>query len=310
MLPPSSLTWVRPLAARAVSLVGHRLTEIPWRRFASRLREIIVEYAPAAVGVSGLFLARRELRARLLAAALVGVGLLGVAVVELSTGAAIACFVLALALRYAFLFASFTPSGVAARLKSRFGVERGHALYATALDLLLLAQRLTSLALVAATAHAAAGTFGAGLVALGVLLVPAGVGVSVCAVRAAGLEALHYRDLFVGSRSTQLAKAGPYARWANPMYSVGPLAGYGLALIALSPVALLAAGVSQALLLAFNELVERPALRSADNIFVETQSRYELARTLLGFDPRSELERRIHSAPSSNAISANEFTGL
>jgi hypothetical protein len=75
--------------------------------------------------------------------------------------------------------------------------------------------------------------------------------------------------------------------------------GYGLALLALSPVALFAAGINQALLFVFNELVEQPRLRRANSIFVETQRRYELARSLLGFDPRQELAQRVHLDPAS-----------
>jgi hypothetical protein len=89
------------------------------------------------------------------------------------------------------------------------------------------------------------------------------------------------------------------------MYTLGPLAGYGLALLALSPLALFAAGVSQALLFAFNELVEQPRLRRAHSIFVETQRRYELARSLLGFDPRQELAQRVHLDPSNQPTSVD-----
>jgi protein-S-isoprenylcysteine O-methyltransferase Ste14 len=136
---------------------------------------------------------------------------------------------------------------------------------------------------------------GAALVSLGSVLVAVGVAITLSATLVVGLDAYHYRDLFTGSRSSRVECSGPYALCQNPMYTLGPLAGYGLALMALSPIALLAAGLNQALLFAFNALIEQPRLRSANSIFVEAQYRYDLARSLLGFDPRPELARRVHS---------------
>jgi protein-S-isoprenylcysteine O-methyltransferase Ste14 len=209
-------------------------------------------------------------------------------------GSAVGCFAAALTLRFGFLFASFVPAGVAARLQAHFGPERGQTMYAAVLDLLLFAQRLSFVALVCAAAHAPGGVVGAALVAFGLPLVAVGVAASLWATLVVGLDAYHYRDLFTGSRSARLECDGPYALCRNPMYTLGPLAGYGLALMALSPIALVAAGLNQALLFAFNELIEQPRLRAANSIFVEAQYRYDLAQSLLGFDPRPELARRVH----------------
>lgn len=212
-----------------------------------------------------------------------------------SSGAALACFLTAVALRFGFLFASFTRHGVASRLVARLGVEKAHTVHATALDVLLFAQRSSLVALACATAREASGPFGYVLQGLGCLLVPVGVGAMFWAARCIGPDAYHYRDLLTGSRNVGLEEGGPYALCRDPMYTLGPLAGYGLALLALSPVALFAAGVNQALLFVFNKLIERPRLERANYIFVETQRRYDLARSLLGFDPRPELTRRQHS---------------
>jgi protein-S-isoprenylcysteine O-methyltransferase Ste14 len=258
--------------------------------------------APVAARLSGLQL-KREQPVRALASFTIFIsGLLWLCVPErASTGSAVACFVAALALRFGFLFASFVPAGIAARFQAHFGKERGHVMYAAVLDLLLFAQRMSFVALVFATAQTPDGVMGAALAALGLPLVGVGATVSIWAALVIGVDAYHYRDLFTGSRSTRLECGGPYALCRNPMYTLGPLAGYGLALMALSPIALLAAGLNQALLFAFNELIEQPRLRSADSIFVEAQYRYDLARSLLGFDPRPELARRVHSAESALA---------
>jgi protein-S-isoprenylcysteine O-methyltransferase Ste14 len=282
------------------------LSLVRLQKLALVARELLERNFPVALRLAGVCLVPHQPLRGLVSSGVLTLGLLWVCDSgSNSSGVAIACFVAALALRFGFLFASFTPRGVASRLSARLGVERGHAAYSMALDFLLFAQRASFIALVVATARDASGPFGWMLQGLGFLLVPVGVGATVWAARVVGLDAWYYRDLFTGSRSVSLESDGPYAFFPNPMYTLGPLAGYGLALLALSPLALFAAGVSQALLFAFNELVEQPRLRRAHSIFVETQRRYELARSLLGFDPRQELAQRVHLDPSSQPTSVD-----
>jgi protein-S-isoprenylcysteine O-methyltransferase Ste14 len=281
------------------------LSLVRLQKLALVAREGLERNFPIALRLAGVHLKAEQPLRGLVSLGVLMLGLLWVCDPGSSSGVAVACFVAALALRFGFLFASFTPRGVASRLSARFGVERGHAAYSMALDLLLFAQRASFIALVVATARESGGPFGWTLQFLGFLLVPIGVGATVWAARVVGLDAWYYRDLFTGSRSVSLESDGPYTFCANPMYTLGPLAGYGLALLALSPLALFAAGLSQALLFVFNELVEQPRLRRAHSIFVETQRRYELARSLLGFDPRQELAQRVHLDPSSQPTSVD-----
>jgi protein-S-isoprenylcysteine O-methyltransferase Ste14 len=292
---------VRVRFRQLVRVRFRQLASVRLRQLASTARWLLSQdarvVAPVAARVTGLQLQPQQPVRALASFAIFTSGLLWLWVPErASTGSAVACFVGALTLRFGFLFASFVPAGVAARLQARFGMERGHEAYAAVLDLLLFVQRVSFVALVCATANTPDGFMGAVLAAVGLALVALGVTVSLWAAHVVGLGAYHYRDLFTGSRSARLETGGPYALWRNPMYTLGPLAGYGLALMALSPIALLAAGLNQALLFAFNELIEQPRLRSANSIFEEAQYRYDLARSLLGFDPRPELARRVHSA--------------
>jgi protein-S-isoprenylcysteine O-methyltransferase Ste14 len=258
----------------------------------------VAESIPTAARVAGLQLNADPLRLW----GSVGVLALGAlwlcSVGSISGVAAIACALVALSLRFAFLFASFTPHGIASRLQTRFGAERGYAIYRLLLDLLLFTQRVSFVVLACATLREPGHAFGVVLQVLGFLLVPVGVFVTIWATRVVGHDVYHYRDLFTGCRQVSLADDGPYLACANPMYALGPLSSYGLALLALSPGALLVAGLSQALLFVFNHTVEQPRLRRANSVFVETQRRYELARSLLGFDPRQELTERRHLEPS------------
>jgi protein-S-isoprenylcysteine O-methyltransferase Ste14 len=276
------------------------------------LRKEILPMAPSAARLVGFQLhserpAERWGSVGVFALGLIWLGTLG----SSSIPAALGCFLIAIALRFGFLFASFRPRGVASRLIVRFGVERGHVIYGMALDLLSFAQRLALIALSCATAREASGVLGSALQLLGLVLVPVGIGATLWATRAVGQDAYHYRDLFTGSRNVRLEDGGPYAICSNPMYALGPLAGYGLAMLALSPLALFASGLNQALLFVFNQCVEQPRLRRADSIFVETQRRYELARSLLGFDPRQELSRLRHvdSSEQSAPAGASQVAG-
>lgn len=254
---------------------------------------------PLVLRLAGLQLDAEQPALRVGSAGVLALGALWLVSAEWdSSGAAIACFLAAATLRFGFLFASFAPRGLAARLVARQGAERGYVTFRRALDLLLFIQRMSFVALACATARDAEGPFAYALQALGCLLVPLGAGVTVWAARSVGQDGYHYRDLFTGYRTVRLEDGGPYAMCADPMYALGPLAGYGIAMIALSPLTLFAAGLNQALLFVFNKLVEQPRLRRANGIFVETQRRYDLARSLLGFDPRLELSRRRHSEQS------------
>jgi hypothetical protein len=122
------------------------------------------------------------------------------------------------------------------------------------------------------------------------------VGVSIWATKIVGLDTYHYRDLFMGPRYMSVELRGPYAFLGNPMYGLGQLAAYGAALLALSPIGLVAAALNQVTLYLFNDTVEQPQLRLARGVFMESQLRYALARTWLD-DPRSEPNRRRSSPP-------------
>jgi phospholipid methyltransferase len=141
---------------------------------------------------------------------------------------------------------------------------------------------------------------------IGSMLLLVGVAATVWAARVIGPDAYHYRDLFTGTRDARLQDAGPYALCHDPMYALGPLAGYGLAMLALSPMALVAAGVNQALLFVFNKTIELPRLWRSNWSFLETERRYDIACSPMGFDPRPELTRlRASDAPVRPVVDDN-----
>jgi protein-S-isoprenylcysteine O-methyltransferase Ste14 len=247
--------------------------------------------------MSGLSFSRRQPLRTLVSLALLAAGVAWVGLSDvISARFAITCFVLSLALRHGFLFASLARAGFAPWLKARFDAERAVEVHESVLSALVFAQRLSFAGLLYATARAASGPFGLALLSLGSLLLVVGVVVSVWATKVVGLDTYHYRDLFMGPRYMSVELRGPYAFLRNPTYGVGQLAAYGAALLALSPIGLVAAALNQVTLYIFNDLIEQPRLRLAKGVFMESQLRYALARTLQD-DPRSERHRRRSSRP-------------
>lgn len=242
----------------------------------------------------GLLLSRRHpVRAALSAVAIVA-GIAWLVLGQITPRAAIGCFVLSLVLRYAYLFAALSPAG-SQRMKALHGEERAYFLHESATAALLLAQRVSFLAVLGTTALEAQGMVATLVTALGALLLPIGLGVSLWATRVVGVDTYYYRDLFMGPRHTSVELTGPYALWPNPMYGVGQLGAYGAALVMLSPVGFVAAALNQVALYIFNDLVEQPRLRAARTELGEAQLRYALART--SYNPRSGLGRRRSQPP-------------
>jgi protein-S-isoprenylcysteine O-methyltransferase Ste14 len=95
----------------------------------------------------------------------------------------------------------------------------------------------------------------------GAALVLIGVGTKLWAARTLGADAYYWRNFFEPDVATGPASSGPYRFVSNPMYTTGYLQTYGLALILRSFPGIIAAGFSQAAILAFYFNVERPHFR-------------------------------------------------
>ena len=246
-----------------------------------RARHVLSETVQTAAGMCGIFLTQlTPLRVMVsLAVALLATFFLGTDL-AFTPNAALLVFGAALAARYAFLFVSFTRDGIAPRLKARLGGELGFSVYEAVTALLVLGQRLAFFWLLLATASAPSGASGMAVASLGAFLLVIGVAVSVWATRVIGLDTYYYRDLFMGPRHVTLELKGPYAWSSNPLYGMGQLAAYGAALMALSPVGVLAVTLNQVTLYAFNALIEQPHLNDAARLSIDTELRDNLSRTM------------------------------
>ena len=95
------------------------------------------------------------------------------------------------------------------------------------------------------------------LMVVGTVLVVVGLGTKLWARATVGAGAYYWRDFFFSANGPAVT-SGPYAFLRNPMYTVGYLQTYGVALITGSLPGLIAAAIDQAGILAFYRLVERP----------------------------------------------------
>lgn len=93
---------------------------------------------------------------------------------------------------------------------------------------------------------------------VGVALAIIGLGTKIWAARTLGSEAYYWHNFFDPQQTRGPVTSGPYRYLSNPMYTVGYLPTYGLALITQSLPGLIAAGFAQAAILTFYRLVEKP----------------------------------------------------
>ena len=92
----------------------------------------------------------------------------------------------------------------------------------------------------------------------GAALVIVGVAVKLWAAATLGADGYYWRDFFQPDTRSAPITAGPYRWLKNPMYTVGYLQTYGLALLVASLPGLVASAFAQATIVAFYRIVERP----------------------------------------------------
>jgi protein-S-isoprenylcysteine O-methyltransferase Ste14 len=94
--------------------------------------------------------------------------------------------------------------------------------------------------------------------AAGAALIIAGLGTKFWAARTLGSEAYYWHNFFEPDAAIGPVSSGPYRFFSSPMYTIGYLQTYGLALLLRSFPGLIAAVFSQAAILTFYLLIEKP----------------------------------------------------
>ena len=96
---------------------------------------------------------------------------------------------------------------------------------------------------------------------VGFILACLGVGTKLWAAHTLGADAYYWHNFFEPEEAVGRVASGPYRFISSPMYTIGYLHTYGLALMLRSFPGLIAAVFSQAAILAFYFIVERPHFR-------------------------------------------------
>jgi len=89
-------------------------------------------------------------------------------------------------------------------------------------------------------------------------LIAAGVGIKVWAAARLGGKAYYWHDFFDPNDSIEVNPPGPYRYLNNPMYTLGYLQTYGLALLFASLPGFIMSGFAQLAILGFHHVVEAP----------------------------------------------------
>jgi len=139
------------------------------------------------------------------------------------------------------------------------GAEAGFLRFRRVASTLMNNDGVSFVVLVLATSDTlATGLPGWAVLIAGGLMVVAGVGIKLWAAASLGAKAYYWHNFFAPDDPLPSRPSGPYRYVKNPMYTLGYLQTYGLALVFASLPALIASGFAQAAVLTFNHLVERP----------------------------------------------------
>jgi protein-S-isoprenylcysteine O-methyltransferase Ste14 len=141
----------------------------------------------------------------------------------------------------------------------RDGVEAGFRRFRRIAALLMNNDVLSLIVLCVVTRNTiVAGPSPAVLRAIGAVFVVAGLWVKFLAARRLGAPSYYWHNFFAPDPALQPHASGPYRYLKNPMYTVGYLPAYGVALLCGSWIGLLAAAFDQIAILTFYYLVEKP----------------------------------------------------
>lgn len=174
------------------------------------------------------------------------------------TWVAFGAHLLARAAYVGFVWVSLWRQQTRATWTRRWGVEGGFQRFRRVTSILMVIDGATFVAVCLVGAFTLPPALPRGVViGAGVLLVVTGIATKLWAAATLGERAYYWYDFFTPIRRLERATTGPYAFLENPMYTVGYLQAYGLALVTGSVLGLAASLVDQAAILAFHRVVER-----------------------------------------------------
>lgn len=91
-----------------------------------------------------------------------------------------------------------------------------------------------------------------------VILFVVGLGIKIWSAYVVGIPIYYWKDMFVGRKVSEFVVSGPYKYLSNPMYGIGQIQVYAIAIYYNSVYGLIFGAINQALVFLFYFAVERP----------------------------------------------------
>jgi len=169
-----------------------------------------------------------------------------------------AYFVISTLLYIGFIFLVLPENGLRHWFISRYGEERGYRVYEAILSVLFFHSG-------ASVGYVSLTTSGEIFRSLNqdllfwLALIISGVGltVKVWSAKVVGVDIYYWKDMFLGRKITSFAVEGPYKYLSNPMYGIGQLQAYGVAIMFGSAKGLIAALIYQCAIFIFYHSAEK-----------------------------------------------------
>jgi hypothetical protein len=158
----------------------------------------------------------------------------------------------------------FLMSKMPARLVAKHGEDRAYRVYEITLALMFINQGLgvgCIGALKLGPSWALPGPTTLHLVVGGVFCA-IGMVVKTWATVLVGVDVYYYRDMFLNRPVSEFVRSGPYKVFTNPMYGIGQLHAYGIAILLYRSVnGVIAAAICHTLIYVFCFVAEKPFIR-------------------------------------------------
>ncbi|TSA34984.1 MAG: hypothetical protein D4R64_10725 [Porphyromonadaceae bacterium] len=85
--------------------------------------------------------------------------------------------------------------------------------------------------------------------------------IKIWSAKVVSIDIYYWKDMFLGKKITEFVETGPYKFLSNPMYGIGQLQAYALAIWYGSEIGLLAALINQVLIFSFYFTVEKKFIK-------------------------------------------------
>lgn len=103
------------------------------------------------------------------------------------------------------------------------------------------------------------------LLIIGAITFICGLTIKILAAKAVTIEIYYWKDMFLGKKISDFVITGPYKYFKNPMYGIGQLQAYAIAIWYGSTYGLMAALINQLLIFSFYYLVEKKFIKRIYN---------------------------------------------